>query len=98
MRNDNTVTVNDISISVDKAIIEAVIRGYEKGIKEKLLNGEDVIINGVGKLELGYRRVRNSYGKDFAIRVKFSKNAKFGRELVKSYEDNPELFEHLKED
>jgi len=87
---------NEIHINVDEAFANGIIQEYNKGIKNKLLAGESVNIEGVGTLRLGYRKVRNSYGRDFALRVKFEKDQEFDKELSEEYNKNKEKFIHLR--
>lgn len=61
-------------------------------IQNALLNGIDVEIEGIGTLSPMYRKVRNSYGRDYTITIKVIQNKKMKDLLLKSYKKNPENF------
>lgn len=69
----------------DPNIVDSIIKDYNKQIRDRLVNGEEVEIEGVGKLKAKFRKVKNMYGRDYAIRVKVVQDKEFSRSLVSEY-------------
>lgn len=61
-------------------------------IQNALLDGMDVEIEGIGVLSPRYRKVKNSYGRDYTVTIKIIQNKKMKELLLKSYKKNPENF------
>lgn len=82
---------NIMEIDPQKAIIEGAISQYSRNIVEKLLNGESVYINGLGTLDISYRRVK-SRGRDYSLRVRVTQDLEFNKKLIENFENDRENF------
>lgn len=61
-------------------------------IQEALVSGSDVELEGIGILSPRYRKVKNSYGRDYSIVIKLIQNKGMKKMLLKSYKENPDKF------
>ena len=75
------------------AIVDSVLRGFYEEIREKLLNGESVLLPGIGTLEPHHRRVKNPVGKNYSMKIWLKHDSKFKDALMSSFAKNREKFE-----
>lgn len=73
-----------------------VIDLYNDFIHSRLARGLDVEIEGVGVLHPYVRQVKNSFGREYSIKVELKQNPGFRDTLVKNYEKNHDIFRRKK--
>lgn len=77
------LTKRDYSIVIDL---------YNQFIRSRLVRGLDVEIEGVGVLHPYVRQVKNSFGREYSIKVELKQNPGFKDKLVEKYEENNSTF------
>lgn len=88
MEKENSV----VSLEIEKALSDKIISDYVSEIRTKLLNGEEVYVEGIGKLVPSFRRVKNDRGRNYSLGVKVIKDKKFSKEMITAYNKDRDKF------
>lgn len=83
------VELCNIAESLDE---ESIINKYLENMESELLKGNSVELSTMGKLEPKFRKVRNDFGKEYSIGLKFVRSNEFRNKLIESYEEDKERF------
>lgn len=84
---DSTVSKEDLT-----KFSEKLIDNYQEFIRDSLLNGQSVTINGVGVLKPYYRKVKNPMGREFSVKARIDTNKDFEKKILSEYRRNPGKF------
>lgn len=85
-----------ITIDLDGNVYNQVVDDYINGMKSKLLNGEEFVIDGVGVLKPVYRKVKNDYGNNFTVRVRMDYFKEFYDSIIESCKKDNSRFSNRK--